>query len=631
VAAIHSELDDLFRCEAPPRDETGALAALLDEIALEGAVAIFVADVDGVVLSVLPGDDSDVLAAARTTSALLARQPANQARVCLEEQCGGGAPMAALKLCVSNARDGFIGVLHRAARSDAIRRIAESQQFQMMASMARAAVQLMHERNLCRARVRQLETEQAALRRAHAETVTAVLLEREEHAQAKRRHIDELESEVQRRSAALREALARAEQASESKSQFLANMSHEIRTPMTAILGFAESLADSVLTDQERSAAVQTIQRNGEHLLEIINDILDLSKIEAGRMEAECVECPLAPLVTDVVELMRVKADARRLPLQTGFVGPCPATIETDPTRLRQILINLIGNAIKFTQAGYVRLEIRYEPPAAESAEPGHMIFDVVDTGIGINPDQLARLFTPFSQADNSTTRRFGGTGLGLAISLRLARMLGGEITVESRPDRGSRFRLRIAARRVGTIGPILPAVRPVATAPATEPTGDACGQQARRRASILLAEDGPDNQRLISFVLHRVGHTVTIVENGRAACDTALQAVSAGRPFDVILMDMQMPELDGYSATRELRESGYCGAIVALTAHAMAGDRELCLAAGCDEYATKPIDRARLLKLINGFVFDRKSDAGQSAVDAAADGQDAPPAGPPQ
>ncbi|RIK78389.1 MAG: hypothetical protein DCC68_15340 [Planctomycetota bacterium] len=361
----------------------------------------------------------------------------------------------------------------------------------------------------------------------------------------------------------------------------------------------AEELALAV-EEPELADAVQTIHRNGRHLLELINDILDLSRIEAGKLAVERVAVSPAQIVREVASLMRVKADAKGLPLEVEFRGPIPRQIQSDPTRLRQILINLVGNAIKFTQSGCIRILTRLVP----DFEGVHRLrFDVVDTGVGIPSEAMEQLFEPFAQADNTTTRRFGGTGLGLAISRRLAEMLHGEILVDSTVGRGSTFSLvvdpgpcDVAACEAATEVENLP------PKPSEPHDGGATGSRHEPRrieARVLLAEDGVDNRRLISFVLRKAGVDVTLTDNGRAAVDLALAAVEEGVPFDVILMDMQMPVLDGYTAARQLRTRGYEGPIVALTAHAMTGDREKCLEAGCDDYATKPIERAKLLELI--------------------------------
>ncbi len=383
---------------------------------------------------------------------------------------------------------------------------------------------------------------------------------------------------------------ASAEAANDAKSQFLANMSHEIRTPLTAILGFAENLLDTELPAAERRSAAKTIVRNGEHLVQIINDILDLSKIEAGRMDVECLRFSPAQLISDVTSVMRVRANARHLSLQLSWLTPLPEFIETDPTRLRQILINLVGNAIKFTHEGSV--EVRVAMQQRDSASS--LICSIVDTGIGMTPAQLGQLFQPFSQADQSTTRKFGGTGLGLSISRRLARMLGGDVTVQSRPGRGSTFQVHI---ETGSLEGVRWLADPNEGIEASEADGNA--ETTTLQGHILLAEDSPDNQLLISAFLRKSGVEVTVAENGQVACDKALAASQAGTPFDVILMDMQMPVLDGYQATQQLRKSGYTFPIIALTANAMQSDRQRCFESGCNDYATKPINRQQLIQQI--------------------------------
>jgi PAS domain S-box-containing protein len=409
----------------------------------------------------------------------------------------------------------------------------------------------------------------------------------------------------------LEQAKETAESATRAKSEFLANMSHEIRTPMTAILGYTDILAGSV-DGAEQQEAIQTIQRNSNHLLSLINDILDLSKIEVGKLQVE--HLPISPLAIlgDVVSLMRVRAEAKGLPLQLEYFGPVPQTIQIDPTRLRQILVNLVGNAIKFTEIGEVKIAVRLVD--RHTAEP-KLQCDVIDTGVGISPQQLERLFRPFQQADTSTTRKFGGTGLGLAISKRLAALLGGDITASSVLDKGSIFTLTIATGPLENT-PLLaqPTEAVVPTTPGPKPI---TAPPVRLDCRILLTEDGPDNQRLIAFLLRKAGAEVQIVENGQKAMEKVLASFPGwgGRYdgpkelFDVILMDMQMPVMDGYEATRRLRQQGYEGPIIALTAHAMVEDGQKCLDAGCNDYLPKPFQHRALLEMVARHIAAEKED----------------------
>ncbi len=407
-------------------------------------------------------------------------------------------------------------------------------------------------------------------------------------------------AELRSEQSQLKTAQETAEAANQAKSHFLANMSHEIRTPMTAILGYADLLEDADQSDVHRHECVQTIRRNGDHLLSIINDILDLSKIEAGKMALEQIACSPFQIIADVCTLMRDRATGKGLALAIEYVGAIPKTIQSDPTRFRQILVNLIGNAIKFTNVGGVRIVTRMvnspENPISS------LRIEVIDTGIGITPEQLSSLFDPFSQADISTTRTFGGTGLGLTISRRLARMMGGDIIVTTTPGRGSSFAITLPT------GPLDGVDMVQQNYPFTNNIANGCNTKqsthnALNGVKILLAEDGIDNQRLISLVLRKQGASVEIAENGMIACEKVLSATESGTPFDVVLMDMQMPALDGYEATRVLRDKGYNKPIIALTAHAMTGDREKCLSAGCDEYLTKPIKRNSFLATLARFI----------------------------
>ena len=410
-------------------------------------------------------------------------------------------------------------------------------------------------------------------------------------------HIAVVEDITERRRAEveLRESLAVAKSAQSSdraKSEFLANMSHEIRTPMTAILGFGENLLDEDLSESERLNSVHTIRRNGEYLLGLINDILDLSKIESGEMLVERMDCNPCQIVAEVVSLMRVRAISKRLSFTSELVGAIPEIIQSDPMRLRQILINLVGNAIKFTDTGTVRLITRL----IDNGGVTSLQFEVIDSGCGMTPQQTARLFQPFAQADSSTTRKFGGTGLGLTISKRFAEMLGGDIVVVSTElGVGSTFRATVVAEAVDGTAMLEGSVAFAGKVGSVVRIGpsDLFGLR------ILLAEDGPDNQRLFTYLLEKAGAEVTVVDNGKLALDAALTARDEGTPFGVILMDMQMPVMDGYKSAGALRKKGYTGSIIALTANAMEGDAQKCIAAGCDAYATKPIDRKKLIETI--------------------------------
>jgi PAS domain S-box-containing protein len=393
----------------------------------------------------------------------------------------------------------------------------------------------------------------------------------------------------------LTEDLARARRdadaANRSKSEFLANMSHEIRTPMSGILGFAEMLLVKSPEECAQIGCVQIIRRNASHLLELINEILDLSKIEAGQMTVERVSCNLPELLAEVISLMRHRAVVKGLAFGVKFEGPIPRLIRSDPMRLRQILVNLLGNAIKFTESG--RIDVRVADEGVGGSDIVLRI-DVIDSGIGLLPEQLARLFRPFTQGDESITRKFGGTGLGLTISRQLAKLLGGDVTVKSQPRIGSTFTMKIdggASAGVQFLRDLTEATLPK--------TGDhRTRANIRLRGRVLLVEDGVDNQVLLRMQLSDAGATVIPAMNGEVAVDFATT-----QNFDLILMDMQMPVMDGYAATRELRRRGLTTPIIALTAYAMSEDREKCLAAGCTGYLSKPIDEELLLKTAHQYV----------------------------
>ena len=389
----------------------------------------------------------------------------------------------------------------------------------------------------------------------------------------------------------LQAAKEAAEAASQSKGEFLANMSHEIRTPMTAIIGYADLLAEADRPVEQRQEFVQTIRRNGEHLLTLINDLLDLSKVEAGKLQLEAIPCNLRQLVAETESCLCPRAQAKGIEFRVECEKHVPRVIESDPTRLRQVLLNLASNAIKFTESGIVRICISW------CADSRILKFDVIDTGIGLSSDQQEAIFKPFAQADNSTTRKFGGTGLGLALSKRLVEMLGGQLSLTSERGKGSTFSFTVKDRADDTRHQDR---RVTVKRKRREDLSEAraCGQRLRGR--LLVVEDGADNRRLVTIYLEGAGLTVECAEDGQKALDMVAAAEDRDEQYDLILMDMQMPIMDGYQATSQLRRRGFRKIpIIAFTAHALEGEREKCLDAGCDDYSTKPVNPEALIRTI--------------------------------
>jgi len=384
---------------------------------------------------------------------------------------------------------------------------------------------------------------------------------------------------------ALMAAKENAEAANRSKSAFLANMSHEIRTPLGAIIGFAELLRDAKEPGESGQKYVDIIMKNGRALAQLIDDILDLAKVEAGKLLIERVRFSIRDLMEEVVSLLSVRAKEKGLALELTMAEDVPTHIESDPLRLRQILLNIIGNAIKFTDQGKVMIRVSRED-ASSSVE--NLRFTVEDTGHGITEAQRAQLFQPFSQADNSTTRRFGGTGLGLMLSRRLAEALGGSVTLARSTPKGSEFVISISSRVLEAVQPHIPT--PAAKKPASLPN-------LLSGIKVLVVEDSPDNQTLVQQFLSRKGATVEFANNGQEGVTMAL-----GSDYDIVLMDIQMPVLDGYEATKTLRKQGFKKPIVALSAHAMKEDRDKSFQAGCNEHLVKPIDPHHLIKMVEQF-----------------------------
>ncbi|MZR61449.1 ATP-binding protein [Alcanivorax sp. DP30] len=375
----------------------------------------------------------------------------------------------------------------------------------------------------------------------------------------------------------LAEARTQAESASKTKSQFLANMSHEIRTPMTAILGYTELLRGGVLSAEEQKRYLNIIQHNGDALLALINDVLDLSRIEAGQVTSEQRLFSPQDLLDEVVDSLHLRAREKGLALELTSSGRLPATVSGDVFRLRQILMNLAGNAVKFTEHGHVRVLASWDT-AGQSLK-----VRVEDTGIGISESELRSIFQPFSQADASHSRRYTGTGLGLSIARELARAQGGDITVFSQEGKGSRFELVLPL----TVASAMPSGREVRANPGLNVEGPLSGR-------VLLAEDNQVNRLFVHKVLGNAGLTVVEAENGKEAC----REFADNPDFDLIVLDMQMPEMDGYQAVAELRDRGYAGPVLALTANVLALDRQRCLDAGCDEFLGKPVRIKELIQV---------------------------------
>lgn len=414
---------------------------------------------------------------------------------------------------------------------------------------------------------------------SHIEGICVDLTARKEKEKAeKARENERIEKEV-------------ANSAAAAKSEFLANMSHEIRTPLTAIIGYSESVRYMTLSEAERKHCIETVVRSSHHLLSLINDILDFSKIEARKLDVESIEFDLIALLRDVHAYLLIKAEEKNLEFTLDFQYPIPHKIVSDPTRLKQVLINLCGNAIKFTQQGKVAIKVSWD-------QQHTLQFIVSDSGIGLSAKQIKNLFQVFSQADSSTTRQYGGTGLGLAISKQLAELMDGDIVVSSTLGQGSDFRLTISAT-IPKQSLILETEDQLAV---IEETAEAMQHAVPSlQGRILYAEDNPLNQHLIEMLLRNTGVILKIVENGQQALAECEQ--NKATPYDLILMDIQMPVMNGVDSVRAIRASGNTKPILAFSANVMKSDVDLYLKAGCNGYLSKPLDRGLFFQTLNKYL----------------------------
>ena len=400
-----------------------------------------------------------------------------------------------------------------------------------------------------------------------------------------RKEQEELLTSLKKTQDELRHAKDAAERANYFKTAFLANMSHEIRTPLGAMLGFADLLRNDNLPSSERKNFLEIIMRNGENLLVIINDVLDLSKVEAGHLVLEYVDTNPAKIAFDVISLLEETAKKKGLTLEYICDDTTPKVIVTDPTRLRQILLNLVGNSIKFTQAGSVKM--RSYGRKGEAAKDS-IFFEITDTGIGIADSQKVNVFEVFAQGDATTTRRFGGSGLGLPLARKLAKSLGGDISIlESALNKGSKFLVKIESQ---------PSLRNNDASVGKKEIPLVVGAQSNilNGVKLLVVDDSQDNQFLILHYLKKYGATVVSAEDGLSGYQKATEG-----DFDLVLMDIQMPIMDGYTATRNLRKAGFVKPIIALSAHAMSEVKQQCMAAGYTAYLTKPIKIKELIATI--------------------------------
>jgi two-component system CheB/CheR fusion protein len=420
----------------------------------------------------------------------------------------------------------------------------------------------------------------------------------------------------------LKEAKDASDAANKAKSNFLASMSHEIRTPLGIMLGYSDMIYNDAKNKMDRRYFAETIRRNGQHLLAIINDVLDLSKVEAGKLEIDLVRFQLVPKLNDIVDQFMQRAKERGIFLEFKITGSIPDTVTTDPVRLRQILVNILGNAIKFTDKGGVSVDVTMRNP--NDAGSQKLVFTITDSGCGIAETCQEKIFNPFTQAESYITRRYGGTGLGLGLAQKLARCLGGDVVLmSSEIGKGSIFIASIDAgdtKSATWIDDV--AYKEISQRGSAESPSDSAKVAVEMRLSgirVLLVDDFEDNQKLIRLMLENVGAQVEVANDGADGVKKAL----AGH-FDIVLMDIQMPVMTGYEATATLRVKGYSQPIVALTAHAMKGELERCIASGCDGYIAKPITKEQLILSIEQHLADDQSITGGNFTEIADSAGDA-------
>ncbi|QDT28267.1 Autoinducer 2 sensor kinase/phosphatase LuxQ [Gimesia panareensis] len=407
--------------------------------------------------------------------------------------------------------------------------------------------------------------------------------------------------EMKRKDFQLKSAMSIVERANQAKSEFLANMSHEIRTPMTAILGYTDILKENP-GNHENLELIEIIQNNGSHLLQVINDILDLSKIEMGDFEVRKVRCSPIRILQEVIDEYQPRASQKGLSLQAHYQESLPETIQTDPGRLKQVLANLVSNAVKFTSEGRIELEVRM---CSQSRQDRILQFSVADTGIGIPAEKLKHIFEPFTQADSSTSRNYGGTGLGLTLSHKLVQLLGGNLRVQSALNRGSVFSvtLNVGSEVDLQAGQELGFRFNSENADSGLSAEENLQLRRENQGTILLVDDTPEIRRLFTYLLNKMGLEVKTASNGKEAVEQVNAAVEQNKAFDLILMDMQMPVMSGYEAVQLLREQEIQIPVIAITAHALVSDREKCLTAGCTDYLSKPVKFDVLFEMVQRYL----------------------------